>query len=457
VRDTQYEERTRYLAKASEDVYSENALQELTLRPPSAQIIEGQVVYEDTGEPAAHARLTAYARQMEDGSAVGIAGRADGNGRFRLSPYPGKFFEVTAYPPNGQPYLTLQKRNVPWPEKAASQKLKMALPRGVLVRGKITEQPSGRSVEGASVQYYSHAGNPHDREDIVTRWQGTVVSSGDGAFAIAVPAGKGTLLVHGPTPDYVQQVIGSNQLYYGRPGGKRYYVHASIPLDLEPGAETHEVTASLQRGVTVRGRLVGPSGKAVEDALMLTSLYISPLNVNYRALPLKVREGWFELPGCHPETSTSVYFLDPKNRLGAVLEVSGRMAGPQTLEVRLAPCGSATARFIDPQGKPLVNFQPGLKIIMTPGLGTFRPPRPGESREWLADEDFVGNFDRLNYWWPGPRTDQQGRCTFPALIPGANYRLDVFDKAASKWVTKDFSVASGETLQLPEMVIKLDE
>jgi beta-lactamase regulating signal transducer with metallopeptidase domain/protocatechuate 3,4-dioxygenase beta subunit len=457
VRDAEYQERTRYLAKASEDVYCEDATQELTFSPPPAQIIEGQVLYADTKEPAAHARLTAYARQMELGSAVGIAGRADASGRFRLNPYPGKFFEVTAYPPNGQPYLTLQNRNVPWPEGAASQKVEMALPRGVLVRGKITEQPSGKPVEGASVQYYSHADNPHDREDVVTRWQGRVLSHADGTFEIAVPAGKGTLLVHGPTPDYVQQVIGSNQVRYGRPGGERYYVHASIPLDLQPGAGAHAVTASLQRGVTVRGRLLGPSGKTVEEAVMLTSLYISPLNVNYRALPLKVREGWFELPGCHPEKSTSVYFVDPKNRLGAVLEVSGRMAGRQPLEVRLAPCGTATARFIDPQGKPLSNLQPSLKLVMTPGPGGFRRILDLKDDRLWADEDSVANFDRLNYWWPGPRTNQQGRCTFPALIPGANYRLDVFDKAASKWVTKDFSVASGETLQLPEMVINQQE
>jgi hypothetical protein len=133
------------------------------------------------------------------------------------------------------------------------------------------------------------------------------------------------------------------------------------------------------------------------------------------------------------------------------------MAGRQPLEVRLAPCGTATARFIDPQGKPLSNLQPSLKLVMTPGPGGFRRILDLKDDRLWADEDSVANFDRLNYWWPGPRTNQQGRCTFPALIPGANYRLDVFDKAASKWVTKDFSVASGETLQLPEMVINQQE
>lgn len=452
VKDAGHEERTRYLAKACEDVYADDASEALTLSPPPAQIIEGQVIYEDTGEPAAHARLTAYARQMEFGSAVGIAGRADANGRFRLKPYPGKFFDVTAYPANGQPYLILRK-TVTWPEGAASQKLAVALPRGVLVRGKITEEPSGKPVEGAAVQYYAASGNPHLLEGVVTRWQAMVVSDAEGRFEMAVPAGKGSLLVHGPTSEYVQEIIGRKEIYYHRPGGMRHYVHASVPLDLDPGAEAQAVAVSLQRGVTVEGRLVGPSGKAVDEALMLTHLYVSSLDPRYKARPVDIREGRFELPGCHPKETTPVYILDPKNELGAVVEVSGQMAGDRPLEVPLAPCGSATARFVNPEGKPLADYRPGLEIVMTPGARPFPSPPDPESEAWWADQDFVSNFDRLHYW-DGPRTDEQGRCAFPALIPGATYHLDVFDKASSKWVDRHFRVAPGETLELPDVVIK---
>ena len=452
-KDPKYEERTRNLAKASENVYCEDPAEELTLSPPPAQILQGRVVHGDTHQPAAHARLTAYASRMEHGSAVGVPGRADADGRFRLNPYPGKFFHVTAYPATGQPYLIL-KKTVAWPEKATSYEVDMALPRGVLVRGKITEQPSGGPVEGAAVQYHARDKNPHVPSDAVTGWQGMVISDADGTFQITVPAGKGTLLVHGPTPEYVQQIIGSNQLHYGRSGGTRQYVHASIPLDLQPGAAACDVTASLQRGITVRGRLVGPPNKVVDEALMLACLYRSATSPEYRARPVTIREGRFELPGCDPEKSTSVYFLDPKNELGAVVEVSGQIRQP--LQVRFAPCGTATARFVDTQGKPLVEHRPGLKIVMTPGAGTFRRPPGLEDGELLADEDFVANFDRLHYWdGPRIRTDGQGRCRFPALIPGATYRLDVFDKATSKWMTKDFSVKSGETVRLPEMTLDL--
>jgi beta-lactamase regulating signal transducer with metallopeptidase domain len=452
VRDAEYEERTRYLAKASEHVYADDASEPVTLRPPPAQIIEGQVVYEDTGEPAAHARLTAYARQWEFGSSVGIAGQADASGRFRLNPFPGKLFHVTAYPPKGQPYLIL-KKTVTWPEGAAGQEVALALPRGVLARGQITEQPSGKPVQGAAVQYYAASGNPHLSEDVVTRWQAMVVSDAEGRFEIAVPAGKGALLVHGPTPDYVQQVIGAKEIYYDRPGGMRLYVHASVPLDLDPGAEAQAVAAPLQRGVTVNGRLVGPSGEALDEALLVTHLYVSSLNPRYTARPVDVREGRFELPGCHPEKTTPVYFLDPKNELGAVVEISGQTAGDEPMEVRLAPCGTATVRFVDPDGKPVADYRPGLKLVMTPGGRPFPSPPEPESEALWAAEDFVANFDRLHYW-DGPRTDEEGRCTLPDLIPGATYQLDEFDKASSKWTGKQFRVDPGEILELPAVVIK---
>ena len=126
------------------------------------------------------------------------------------------------------------------------------------------------------------------------------------------------------------------------------------------------------------------------------------------------------------------------------------------MEVRLVPCGRAEARFVNAEGESVAGHRPGIQIVMTPGAKPFPTPPDRESNEWWADQDFVSNFDRLNYW-DRPRTDEEGRCTLPALIPGVTYRLATFDKATSKWVTKEFSVSSGETLQLPQIVLKRDD
>lgn len=459
--DPEREQRTQHLAKASESVYSEDDAQELVLSPPRAQIIEGAVVCGDTGEPVAHARLTAYAKQSEIGSAVGIDGRADANGRFRLRPYPGKIFELRAYPPNDQPYLVIDK-TVAWREGADRHKVDLTLPRGVLVRGQVTEQSSGRPVEGAAVQYQAQHKNPHAVDSIVTGWLGMVVSDSQGAFRIVVPAGKGSLLIHGPTRDYVQTVIGSNDIYYGRPGGQRWYVHAIVALDLTPGAEAVDVSVSVERGVTVKGRLLGPQGERIADAIMLSPVYISASDKRYRGHAVKIREGRFELPGCHPDKTIKTFFLDPINHWGAVVDVSGEIVSSQPLEVRLEPCGTAKVRYVDAEGKPVADLRPSLQIVMTPGhhsLGS-HSRKVIERGEWFADQDFVANFDRHNYW-DGPRTDKQGRVTLPVLIPNATYRVYTLDEASTEasteWAAVDFTVASGETTDLPDMIHKSDK
>ena len=84
--------------------------EEAVLPLAPAQMIEGVVRYEDTGEPAPNARLTVWASQQEHGSMISVGGRAGENGRYRISPYPGIRFGVTAYPPDGTPYLVRRGR-----------------------------------------------------------------------------------------------------------------------------------------------------------------------------------------------------------------------------------------------------------------------------------------------------------------------------------------------------------
>src|SRR5205807_401518 len=137
-----------------------------------------------------------------------------------------------------------------------------------------------------------------------------------------------------------------------RPGGARQYAHAFVPLDLNAGADPQDITVSLKRGVTVKGRLVGPDDKSVPEAMMLTRLQVSPHSPCWRGFPLMVRDGRFELHGLDPEKSYPVYFVDAKNKLGATVELSGKQAG-QEVTVRLSPCGSAGLRLLGGDGKPI--------------------------------------------------------------------------------------------------------
>jgi hypothetical protein len=167
----------------------------------------------------------------------------------------------------------------------------------------------------------------------------------------------------------------------------------------------------------------------------------------------EARDGVFEVHGLDPDKSVPVYFLDPATQSGAVVRLSGKQAG-QELIVTLAPCGRATARYVDGQGKPVAGYSTAPDIVVTPGRLTYMSGnhKQGEVR---ADEESLTNLDREDYWGK-VKTDAEGRVTFPALIAGATYRLGRFDR--DRWLLhKEFRAESGRTIDLGDVVINKAE
>ncbi len=446
-----------------------NKSEQITLTFPSSQIVEGDVKYEDTQKPVPYARIIVGADAAGQGTCIErISGRADANGHFRIVPYSGKVFDITAYPPEGEPYLTVRKQyklTLPalsnerpisigyqdaeaLPEGATAPKPQIALPRGILIRGQIVSTPAekaaGRAgaepVAGANIQYDCVSKNPYNKRrdvHILMGWENAVSSDVRGKFQIAVLPGRGMLLVYGPSSDYIYQEKGGNEMFGDGRGGRRISANAIVPLDLKEGLQPPELTISILRGLSVRGRLVGPDDRPIPEALMVSRLCVTTDFQGFRDNPVAIRDGQFELSGLDVEKPVPVLFLDSKDELGAVVEISGKSADAQPLVVHLKPCGKAVARFVDPDGKPLAKYEPDLQIVVTPGPSAmviqeqsrnFLLPR--NNTELQSNQDFVSNFDREHYWKWGsqrtrqaPVTDEQGRCTFPALIPGATYRL----------------------------------
>jgi RNA polymerase sigma factor (sigma-70 family) len=418
-----------------------------------AQVIEGRVLQADTGEPVPHALLTVFVGASETGDYGGLGGKADAEGRFRINAYPGKHFLVSAHPPAGEPYLAIQKQ-LRWPAGKVRLTLDLTLPRGVLVRGKVAEAGSGKPVAHAAVQYHpQRADNPNFRREIIQGWDTTEVSAADGTFRIAVLPGPGHLLVMGQDGHYVHEEIGDRILDSGRPGGTRYYPDAVVKLDLPKETRVKEVAVTLKRGVSVKGRLVGPAGERVGKALMICRLQASPLSLQWQ-FPVELRDGQFELHGLDPAKSYPVSFLDAEKGWGTTVQLSGRQAG-EPVTIKLQPCGRAVARFVDPAGKPVAGYRPLIDIVVTPGVWRFN----GDARRdglLYADEQHLCNVDRHNYW-TGPLTDADGRCTFPVLIPGLTYRLPTSDRKGTPILAREFTAESGRTFDAGEITFSRRE
>lgn len=416
-----------------------------------ATIVEGRVLRADTGEPIADAAVyVASSRQRFIGS-HGSRFQTDEQGRYRANVEPGQYYSVTAYPPPGQPYL-VSRQEFEWTKGALRRHFDVKVPRGALLRGKVTEEGTNRPLAGASIQYFGKSRS----DEVVQGWQAIEASGTSGSFQIAVLPGRGHLLLFGPTSDYVLKEIGSGMLYGNKPGGERNYAHGVVAYEAKAGEVIEDMKASLRPGKTVRGRVVGPNGETVEDAAIITTLHIEHFNPSWRGdFQLHARDGRFALHGLDPEKAETVYFLDPDHMWGATVQLSGKQAGDD-IQVTLEPCGTARATFIGHDGKPIPNLFPHFEILAKPGPPQFARSTSGKG-EMAADAAYMPNVDRKHYW-NGPKTDADGRITLPDLIPGALYRITDFSTVNNQdkgvQVRKEFTVKPGETIDLGDVLIE---
>jgi protocatechuate 3,4-dioxygenase beta subunit len=424
-----------------------------------AHVIEGRVTYADSGRPVPRARLAVMGGRY-------INGEADAEGRFRLNPYadsPYKsdatgdpLFSVFAYPPDGQPYLGLD-RDLGWPKGAVRQTVEFALPPATLVRGRVTDATSGKPLAGVQVVYMprneARPAEEQGRRILTGEWS-AAVSGDDGAYAIAIPPGAGHLVARGPSPEYILAEFGSNTIDYGRPGGIRKYAQAVIPVEAPRGSGTLDVAIALRHGITRRGRVLDPDGQPVAAATLITRFNVSDEAHRWGGDKIPVRDGRFVLPGLQEGQAYRVLVIDSKQRRGAAVEISARESGDEPV-IRLAPCGSVRVRLVDEAGKPVVRYRLVLEFLVIPGRfqcefdGNFR----GEDLAACAGQALLGYGGH----WGGPPTDADGRVTLSGLIPGATYRLLTSEHDAvslDSEILEDFRVEPGQVLDLPEFTIK---
>jgi beta-lactamase regulating signal transducer with metallopeptidase domain/protocatechuate 3,4-dioxygenase beta subunit len=423
----------------------------ITLQP--ARTIVGRVTYADTGRPVPRALV----------APAGTFFEADAEGRFRLltGVAPNNRFGVRAQSSDGAPYLMTAKTGE-WPQGAVEQSLDIALPRGAVVRGKITEEGTGRPVAGAVVRVTP----TRIRGAIPPSFDVPGLTGADGSYRVAAPPGPGHLVVQGPDDDYVLHEIGGERAMYVSGAGKqRLYAHAYRAVDLRPGGPDHEVDLTLRRGAALRGQAVGPDGQPARDAWICSRLMLrTQADGGWKAFIIpeyhsrsQLRDGRFVLHGLDPNAAVEVpaYFLDPVRKLGTVARFSGLSGADGPVTVRLEPCGTARARLVTSDGKPVERYDARTlaSLVVTPGPVDQR--RPAKVGPLFAEEANVIALDPVNYG-NNLQSDAQGRITLPALIPGATYRIEDITPAFGDGdvaLRKEFIVKPGETVDLGEILI----
>jgi RNA polymerase sigma factor (sigma-70 family) len=423
------------------------APQEIRVAAPSArsetsyillpsQVLEGEVVGEDNGKPVGKVLLHVSAVRGQQGRQrwEHVQGWTDENGRFRLRCPPGSL-AVHAYPADGSPYLA-RFQSIEWPRGRVQHTVRLTLPRGVRVRGRVVEEASGKPVAGAVVEYRPYATNPFAHHTVAS-WRviGTefITTRADGTFAATVLPGEGHLLARGATHDFVLRRLDTAALHSGGKGGRPMYVPALARVDLKPAAESPEVKLTVRRGLTLRGRVLDPEGKPVKEAVLICPFHLRrgwavALAHDYAPEPVRVKDGSFELPGCEPGVEFPMYVVEAEGRLGAMVRLTAKAEG-QEVTVRLSPCGSVRARFVDGKGNPRRGC--GLSVSLRMDV---RPP------VYVSQPELLGKARRLT-------SNERGWVTVPGLVPGATYSC----AGARDGVT--FAAEAGKTKVLPDQVV----
>lgn len=442
--------------------------EEVALALVPAQVIEGTVHAEDTGKPLARARVVVhtFARSLggigSRGDDVDGRGRrrfdqmfyaslgerilrtevlTDDQGRFRASPMPGNAHTLTVLPPDREPYLRVHKSVSP-PQGAAKHQVKITLPRGVKVQGRVLEEGAAKPLGGVRLDFFCKALilPPFDRYDQFLQ------AGPDGTFEVVLPPGKWHILANAVSSSYFPQKLVTTDVLSKRPErvGENLLPDAWVAVDLTASSPPEPIELKVKR-LMLRGQVTGPDGRPASARVFRRWRWME-----WDQPEVKVHEGRFEVPIRYPDERLTQVFFDAERGLGAVAGFSTTEAKAGPVTVKLLPCGTAHARFASSDGHPLPGFRPVIWLLLPPGNhDSARDLRSMIANGLDADDAvWLSRADPTHYG-DGPRTDADGKLTLMNLIPGATYRISLADGES-----KDFAVESGKDIDLGDLVIK---
>jgi len=418
----------------------------VALKP--ARYLNGRVIDAQNGHPVAGAEVVLMEQPYR-------RVRTNADGTFRAlsgttirTLFPNGESIIHVYPPPDSPNL-FQAIEWEWPNKGIGDaQLLVRLEQGLMVEGQVVEKGSGRPVAGASLAFDpQQTGNRYFRESSRSRLAGAdmrYATGADGRFRMPVLPGPGWLLVTAPTLDYVHQQLSLGEKHYGKEGLEREYYDGVVKLNLKPGEHPAPLAVELERGGTLRRKVVLPDGKPVDGSAYARSYLLFNNNINQSLPEIPIEEGLLALPGFEPKHTNPVYLVDRKCEYGATVWLSNaELTSPPIV---LERCGKVRMRIVNDKGKPLANYLPFVFIVVTPGAPATHFIEPNQLL-WL---------DSMNWWGNRAgretKTDADGRVTIDGMIPGATYRVSY--PGGNHWTSgHEFKIRAGETTDIGDIVL----
>ena len=333
----------------------------ITLRP--AKAVEVHVVHSDDGTPAAGA-LVSVQSIPSCGEGRPCPDRRPGPraGRRLAARRAGPAFPKVSASSTGSASIRprASRTSTPGatsngPRAAVQQSVEFKLRRGVVVRGRVIEDPAGTPVadalghlppddprQPAASQPAGDRGRQQARRDV---HHGRPPRAG-------APARPGPQPRLRPRRDQLRR-DGSRHLPLVPPLPRRprppgHQGRRGDAPGRDPAAAGRDRHGPRRRA----RRQAGRRGLSVRAELHALSASMPSPWWGFNGDPpqIAVKDGRFEIPGCDPDKPSTFYFLDLKDQLGATVELSGQSAADGPVTVRLRP--TATVRYpLEGQGR----------------------------------------------------------------------------------------------------------
>jgi protocatechuate 3,4-dioxygenase beta subunit len=413
--------------------------------------IQGQVVDSETRRALAGVRVVST-------TALGVRTVTDAQGHYRLDGLPLGDAMLEVIPPSGGRNLSVDAE-VATALGTREMRRDIAVPAGVLVRGRAIDERTGKPVEGLLI-YFAYETNPEGqkaRELSFRHRQRGVQTDAEGRFAIPVLAGPGILALRAgaefrfgvgaeqidcPTFENAGPV-GGGKIFRTMPGlCQADNFNLLVPLNPQPEAQEMTVDLKLRSGVEVTARV-----RTIDGGPPGTYYVLGAGNANAWTEQSADR---FTIVGCYPEETRRMFLFQPARNLVASADVTG--VPPEPIEIRLRPGASVTGRLLDAQGDPiegayLVSEFMRLRAVV------------GHLAEMKRGVGPVPAAGRL------ATTDENGRFELKGLIPGLKYtarfvvRRQTGNVRAARVVPifTDVTLRSAETKDIGDVRAKLPE
>jgi RNA polymerase sigma factor (sigma-70 family) len=397
--------------------------------------VQGVVRDKDTGRPLAGLTLhAAVYRARFLGPTDGIEATTDAEGRYRLSGLPkAPAYQLAVEQAQGKPYPRVSFR-VPATSPAFEPvTFDLALKRGILIRGRVTDKATGQPVPGF-LNAFTFRNNPAIREFPgygAYNNLAYIPIQDDGRYEVVGLPGRNVIACRsemrryrGPVgadriPGYDPQRMAFDTLPLNC-YANQYHVLAEV--DIDPEAESATLDIQVDPGRTVTVTVDDPDGRPLGGTKVagLTDLFPGAFEYEQES-PI------FEVHGLDPPKPRRVTITHAGRKLIGTAYLRGDEAGPQT--VRLQPWATITGRVVDDDGQP----HRGLSILSIDGIFPKRPDVQGI----LPGEVRIG---------------RDGRFHVERLVPGLRYGALATDNARLYGeLFRDLAAAPGEVKDLGDL------